>query len=167
MLKFGGKEYQDEAIGGKKLDWYDFHARNYDAALGRRMNVDPLAEVMPSWSQYTYTFNNPVRYTDPTGMIPCDECPKDAQEEDTYMSKGGGDYYHENGEWVRNDGTLDEVVITTKRSAEIPSSETRQGEAISWNGCDCTLDEWNSLNGTIFTSHQEAYDWHVQNKKQA
>lgn len=72
MFRFGGKEFQDDKIGGINLDWYDFHARNYDAALGRWMNVDPLAEKMPSWSPYTYTFNNPIRFTDPTGMIPED-----------------------------------------------------------------------------------------------
>src|SRR5690554_1158929 len=37
---FGGKEEQPE-LG---LNWMDFHARNYDAALGRTMTVDPLAD---------------------------------------------------------------------------------------------------------------------------
>jgi RHS repeat-associated protein len=40
---FGGKEEQNE-LG---LEWMDFHARNYDASLGRWMNIDPLAEQMP------------------------------------------------------------------------------------------------------------------------
>ena len=72
MFKFGGKEYQDETIGGKNLDWYDFHARNYDAALGRWMNIDPLAEKFYQWSPYNYTYNNPLNFTDPTGMGPED-----------------------------------------------------------------------------------------------
>ncbi|MBV7269216.1 RHS repeat domain-containing protein [Winogradskyella luteola] len=45
---FGGKELQDE-LG---LDWYDVSARNYDPALGRWMNLDPLAEQMRRHSPY-------------------------------------------------------------------------------------------------------------------
>src|SRR5699024_6975654 len=36
--------------------------------IGRWMNVDLLAEETPSWSPYVYVHNNPLRYTDPTGM---------------------------------------------------------------------------------------------------
>src|SRR5699024_1520022 len=63
---FGGKEEQPE-LG---LNWIDHHARNYDAALGRWMNVDPLGEKMPSWSPYNYAFNNPVYFIDPDGKKP-------------------------------------------------------------------------------------------------
>jgi hypothetical protein len=31
------------------------------------LGVDPLAEKMPSWGGYTYTFNNPIKYVDPDG----------------------------------------------------------------------------------------------------
>ena len=33
------------------------------------MNVDPLAEKAPDWTPYRYGFNNPIKYTDPTGMF--------------------------------------------------------------------------------------------------
>ena len=60
---FGGKEEQDE-LG---LEWHDFHARNYDAALGRWMNLDPFSEKYSSVSPYNYTLNNPIFFVDPDG----------------------------------------------------------------------------------------------------
>ncbi|GAA4276107.1 DUF6443 domain-containing protein [Aquimarina mytili] len=63
---FGGKEEQNE-LG---LDWVDITARNYDPALGRWMNLDPLAEQMRGYSPYNYTFNNPIFFSDPDGKKP-------------------------------------------------------------------------------------------------
>ncbi|MEM7107103.1 MAG: HNH/endonuclease VII fold putative polymorphic toxin [Bacteroidota bacterium] len=66
---FGGKELQTDL----DLGWLDFHARQYDPVIGRMLSVDPLTETTYEWTPYRFGFNNPVRYTDPTGMTEVDE----------------------------------------------------------------------------------------------
>ncbi len=63
--KYNGMEH-DESLG---LETYDFGARNYDPALGRWMNIDPLAEQMRRHSPYNYAYSNPVAFVDPDGML--------------------------------------------------------------------------------------------------
>jgi RHS repeat-associated protein len=62
--QYNGKELQSD-FG---LDWNDYGARMYDAAIGRWNATDPLAEKTLSWNPYHYTLNNPVMLIDPTGM---------------------------------------------------------------------------------------------------
>ena len=62
-FKYNGKEFDTQ----KGLNWYDYEARQYDAALGRWFAVDPLAEDYYNWSPYNYCLNNPIKYIDPDG----------------------------------------------------------------------------------------------------
>ena len=61
--KYNGKEYDSK----KGLNWYDYGARHYDAALGRFTTVDSLAEKHYSESLYTYCYSNPINCIEPNG----------------------------------------------------------------------------------------------------
>lgn len=67
--KFTGYERDNET----KLDFAQ--ARYFNSGFGRFSSPDPLAAsanpIRPqSWNRYSYTYNNPYKFTDPTGMIP-------------------------------------------------------------------------------------------------
>jgi RHS repeat-associated protein len=58
-----------ELIEDNGLHYYDYGARMYDPTIGRWGVVDPMADLAPDWTPYRYGFNNPLKYTDPTGMF--------------------------------------------------------------------------------------------------
>ena len=61
--KYNGKELDAK----KGLNWYDYGARHYDAALGRFTTNDRFAEKYHSMSPYQYGANNPVKNVDVNG----------------------------------------------------------------------------------------------------
>jgi len=87
--KYNGKELQDENIGGQELALYDYGARNYDPALARWFNLDPLSEKFEQWSPYNYVLNNPLKLIDPTGMSAEDSTDVIKNADGTYTVVGG------------------------------------------------------------------------------
>ncbi|WP_368563150.1 toxin TcdB middle/N-terminal domain-containing protein [Pseudoxanthomonas sp. UTMC 1351] len=63
---FTGHEYVD----GMQVT--HMNGRIYDDQLGRFLQADPVIQAPTngqSWNAYSYTLNNPLTYTDPTGMF--------------------------------------------------------------------------------------------------
>ncbi len=63
VYKFNGKEIDPQT------GYYYYGARYYDPTMSVFLSVDPLAEKIPNYNPYIYTYNNPIMFTDPTGMI--------------------------------------------------------------------------------------------------
>ena len=77
--KYNGKELQE--TGMVAMDY-----RNYAPDIARFISQDRLSEVMPDWTPYRFAFNNPVYFSDPTGLFEetnafahCPTCPNTAE----------------------------------------------------------------------------------------
>jgi|SRR5690606_6386543 len=78
---------------------YYYGARYYDPRISIFVSLDPLVEQ--TFEPYSYTGNNPINFTDPTGM-----------------SKEG-DYYDKNGNWMINDGKNDGRVYLADENGDV------------------------------------------------
>nr|MDQ3040091.1 RHS repeat-associated core domain-containing protein [Pseudomonadota bacterium] len=68
---FTGHEMIDGVLG-----MIHMNGRIFDPRLGRFLQADPFIQApanTQSWNAYTYVFNNPYRYTDPSGNLGLEE----------------------------------------------------------------------------------------------
>ncbi|QKJ30323.1 hypothetical protein HQ865_11310 [Mucilaginibacter mali] len=99
QLYNAGAEWQNDY--GDLPDYYQTFYRNYDAALGRFIAVDPKANATESLTPYQYAGNNPAMLNDPMGDL------FDAGSEAFYKAVAEG--YHETNGTERMDRTYDAV----------------------------------------------------------
>jgi hypothetical protein len=73
------KSFEFEAIQWKRIvhgnefGYVRLSCQNDGPVLGRFWITDILSQKMPSWSGYSYGFNNPLRFVDPDGKAPQDK----------------------------------------------------------------------------------------------
>lgn len=69
--ELSNKEFSD----GSGLDIYETAFRGLDPQLGRFCQIDPLSSVAYRWSPYTFSWNNPVLFADPDGLLSTESNP--------------------------------------------------------------------------------------------
>ncbi|WP_460707977.1 RHS repeat-associated core domain-containing protein, partial [Myceligenerans halotolerans] len=123
-------------------------ARWYDESLGRFLSVDPIMDLVDpqQWHGYAYSHNNPVTYSDPTGLreVASDSLNGDTQDQIKaavkHTSSGGGwsptlPPSAPADPWVPTipmvtDGPSDSTPTTVTTTALMP--EVPQGDGAPW-----------------------------------
>jgi RHS repeat-associated protein len=127
---FNGME-TDKEISGRGNS-YTTQFRQYDPRLGRWKSIDPLAGMFPNQSPFCAFDNNPIYYTDPSGLAAEGDGDKD--------KKGNGFKKKRNKDGSLSDKDADptvadevEIVITvTKEQSEHANKNRREQGIPSW-----------------------------------
>ena len=132
---YTGQRLLDSGMGGIM----DYKARFYLVGLGRFIQPDgliPYPALSQSWNRYTYVFNNPTNFIDPSGHTGCD-----------------GDYR----------GTCSQMAASlayqTKKGKDKPGCGVASDNKNAF-GFHCTTDD---LDGATLKQRLEWFDWLTEN----
>lgn len=118
-------------------------ARYYNFSHGRFTGVDPLresakAENPQTWNRYSYSYNNPLRFTDPSGMI-------------------AGDFYDREGEFLGSDGINDDKIYLLNEGKRAVT----ENKEVNWRGtlnkehADALKKDSTEVGGLVILERQE------------
>jgi RHS repeat-associated protein len=112
------------------LNLIHMNGRMQDPLLGRFASADPYITepgFTQNFNRYSYVYNNPLSFTDPSGFD-CEDGTPDSSEDDTDPSKPGGSGY-QNGSSTASSVAecMEEIEVTGRRNQRGP------GEFQTWN----------------------------------
>lgn len=107
---------KQKIVGNVEQDSTDMYRQPLFETAGRWLSPDPLAEEFPEWSPYNYTMNNPIRFTDPTGLAPEDWRNSDGNLIYDPKANGGKGAYTEYA--TQNDKNIGNALQSTKTGKE-------------------------------------------------
>jgi hypothetical protein len=132
--------------------------RQYDNAIGRFLSIDRLSELAYSNTPYKFSFNNPLYFRDPTGLLEqnseslehCPTCPN-TPEFKPLIDDPNNTYYYD-PETNQASLILDEVVVTKN------SSSSSSSDIIFWSNIG--LGAGGTAFGYLGETHLKNELWH-------
>ena len=141
--KYNGKEL--DRMNG--LDWYDYGARHYDAAIASWPTMDPLCEKYYSLSPYVYCHNNPVMMVDPDGR---------------------DDYYTSSGEFLyRDNKETDNIIIRNQFLYDMKSMSGAEwiNPDTPIENCNLSAEAYSNIFTNILSQMEDVNVGELHNKK--
>ncbi|XLS28384.1 RHS repeat-associated core domain-containing protein [Flavobacteriaceae bacterium M23B6Z8] len=151
QFTFNGQQF-DESLS---LNVQEMTFRQYDPAIGRFNGIDRLAALVPSITPYRFAYNNPVFWSDPTGLIEenvlMDMFNRSGSGRTTWQNDGHSGFYTDDGGYVGY--TSDDTAFNTS-----PGSSTALPEVT------VTLGNQESYQNTANQIEQNIYKtrWYSQ-----
>lgn len=137
MYKFNGKELDEET------GFYYYGARYYNPKFSIWLSTDPLAEMFPGHNPYNYCFNNPIMFSDPTGMSPEGGDTDPPVKGATRVNDDNSVETYNGKDWTVADYQIDTVVIKGEANKKSNTwNDVKYGYLSFANRAERSADSW-------------------------
>ena len=121
-----------QIVGLIERDSLNPDAQPIGDATGRWISVDPLSEEFPEWSPYSFSYNSPISYNDPTGMAP-EESEATKFDNSDGVNRLTSTVVNDRGEIIDHEDDGDDSIYLNSRKGKVIGKE-QEGKSYNVGG---------------------------------